>query len=104
MVTEFQAQVGFYNCLPLFARGRLFGGMRQGIFDFREALAKRLQKKIVLAPEMLVKASVGQAGVLHNGRNRGTSQAFDENAPRGGFDDLLMDLDFVFGSVTHSSL
>jgi hypothetical protein len=47
---------------------------------------------------------VGQAGVLHNGRNRGTSQAFDANAPRGVFDDLLMDLDFVFGSVTHSSL
>jgi hypothetical protein len=40
---------------------------------FPESLAQRFYEQFVLAPKMLVKASVRQAGILHNGRNRGPS-------------------------------
>ena len=72
MFTEFQAQVGFCDFLPCLTGQGLFRGMSQSIFDFPESLAKLLQKQVVLASEVLVKASVGQAGVLHDGRDRGT--------------------------------
>jgi len=71
MLTQFQAQVGFYNGLPCFSTRRLFSGVNQRIFDLTKALAKRLQEQVVLVLEMLVKPPVRQAGVFHNGRNRG---------------------------------
>ena len=49
----------------------MFSGPNQGILDLPEALSERLQEQVALASEMLVKTSVGQAGVFHNGRNRG---------------------------------
>jgi hypothetical protein len=78
--------------------------MKQCAGDLPESLTERFHEQFVLAPEMLVKASVGQARIPHNGRNRGAGQAFGANAPRGIFDNLLMDLDFMPGPVTHSSL
>jgi hypothetical protein len=75
--------------------------MNQDVLDFPEALAKRLQQQVVLAPEMLVKASVRQAGVFHHGRNRGAIQAFSPHATRCILDNLPMDFRFVFGPVTH---
>ena len=68
----FQAQVGFHNRLPCRLRRRLFGGMKQGIAGFPESLAQRFHEQVVLAPEMLVKASVSQASVPHNSRHRRT--------------------------------
>jgi len=45
--------------------------MSQGVLDLPEAFAEGFQEQVVLAPEMLVKTSVSQPGVFHNGRNRG---------------------------------
>ena len=50
---------------------------------------------------MLVKASVRQPGVAHNSANPRAIQAFGTDAPRGVFHNLPMDLDFMFGPVTH---
>jgi len=71
---------------------------------FLESLTQRLHQQLVLACEMLVKTTVGQARVPHNGRNSSAGYPFVANAPRGVFHDLLMDFGFVFGPVTHGSL
>ena len=53
---------------------------------------------------MLVKASVRQASVAHHSGNRRAVQPFGPDAPRGVFHNLLMDLDFMSGPVTHDSI
>jgi hypothetical protein len=45
----------------------LFGRASEDTGDLREAVAQRLYQQIVLAPEMLVKAAVGQTRVPHHG-------------------------------------
>jgi len=61
MFTEIQARVGIYDGLPCLSKRRLFSGISQSVLDITEALAQRLEKQVVLALEMLVKTSVGQA-------------------------------------------
>jgi hypothetical protein len=100
----FGAQVGFDNRLPPRPRGRLFRDPNHVLGYFPESFAQRFYEQLILAPEMLVKASVRQAGVLHNGCNRGASQAFGANAPRAIFHNSVMNLDFMFGPVAHVSL
>src|SRR5271156_1799634 len=104
MFAVFRAQVGFHDPLPRRTRGRVFSDPNECAGDLPESLTERFHKQFLLAPEMLVKASVGETGGMHDGRNRGPSQAFGANAPRGVFDNLLMDLDFMLGSVAHGSL
>jgi hypothetical protein len=41
MFAPFRAQVGFHNCLPCFARGRLFSGANQGFLDFESKVTRR---------------------------------------------------------------
>src|SRR6266496_4673076 len=49
---------------------RLLSGLDQALLDFPKTLAERFHKQVVLAPEMLVKASVCQARVRHDSFNR----------------------------------
>jgi hypothetical protein len=52
-------------------------------------------KQVLLAAEVLVKTSVSQAGVSHNGGNRGARDAFGTNTPGGVFQNLPMNFGFV---------
>jgi hypothetical protein len=62
-----RAEVGFHNRLPRCPGPRCFRGESQALGHLPESLAQRLQEQFVLAPEMLVEASMGQASVPHNG-------------------------------------
>jgi len=73
----------------------------QAVCHFTESLAERLHEEFILAFEMLVKTSVGQAGAPHDGCNRGAGEAFGAHAPRGVLHNLVMNFDFVLGLVTH---
>ncbi len=104
VIAVFRAQVRLYNRLPRRRWSRFFRSSSQAVGDFPKCLAQRLHKQVFLAAEMLVKTTVGQAGASHNGRNRGASDAFGANPPRGIFKNLPMDFDFVLGLIAHGSL
>ena len=104
VVAVIQGQVGLYDRLPWSLGVGLFGSAREFVGDVAEGFAQRLQEQIVLAVEVLVEASVGQAGVAHDRCDRGAGQAFGAYAMRGIFHDLSMDFGFVFRRVAHGSL
>ena len=55
---------------------RPFRSFRQHIAHLPEGLVQRLQQQLILAFEVLVKASMGQAGIPHDRCNRSPGNAF----------------------------
>ena len=98
----FRAEVGSHDTLPLLARRRPDCGCEECLRHFTETLGERLQEKRAFAAEVLVKASVRQAGVLHYGCNRHASQALRTEPSRGVFDNFTMGLSFVLAGITHN--
>jgi hypothetical protein len=77
--------------------------MDQDVADVAKSLLEGLQKQLVFALKMFVKASMSQAGVPHHCGNSCAVKTFGAYASRGVFDNLLVDFRFVFGPVTHLS-
>jgi hypothetical protein len=75
--------------------------MNQASDDVSETLSQGFNEQFVLAREVFVKPSMSQAGVAHDRGNGCPIQTLGADAPRGVFHDLLVSLDFVFGTITH---
>ena len=67
MVAKLEAKVGLHNRLPRRLGLGLLADLSKAVRDLLECLLQRLYEQIVLAAEMLVKTSMSQAGIPHNG-------------------------------------
>ena len=76
MIAMLRAQVSLHNRLP--TQPPLAPAPQRAVGHFLEGIAQRFDKHVVLAFEVLVKASVCQAGVPHHGGNGGARDAFGE--------------------------
>jgi hypothetical protein len=97
----FDAQVCLHDRLPGRFGWRLLRSFHQESGDFPEPFLQRLQQEIVLAREMFVEASMGEAGVPHHGGDGCAVQAFGTNTARGILHDFLADFRFVLGLIAH---
>src|SRR5579863_6371851 len=67
-----EAQVGFDDGLPSGAGRGLLGGVREPVGDLVKAVVKGCEEQRVFAFEVFVKASMGEAVVVHDGGDGGS--------------------------------